>query len=83
MKSSVPNMVSSNHFYSMLIGGIPMARWLMCNIVVSEFKLKSCDYVHSQTITAFGKVGTHSSLPDIGSVVPQLFSYKDDFGICY
>ena len=57
-----------------------MADVLDCDIVVSEFELQSSYYAHYQ-INTLGK-DMISFIPiGMGWIVPQLFSYEDDFGI--
>ena len=63
-------------------GGVPhcvIVKAMDCGIVVSEFKLQSCYYVHFW-INTLRKGMDPLILPAMGEIVP-LFIYKDGFNI--
>ena len=57
-----------------------MVKELDIKIVVSEFELQLCYYVHFQRNT-LGKGMNPFILPAMGLLVPLLFFLKDGFGI--
>ena len=57
-----------------------MAKELDWGLKVSEFKFQSCCYVHFRT-NIFWKVTKPLTPPAMGLIVPQLYFYKDNFGI--
>ena len=57
-----------------------MVKTLNCGIIVSEFKLQLCYYVHFQTNT-LGKGMNPLILPAMGYIASLLFFWKDCFGI--
>ena len=57
-----------------------MVKAMDCRIVVSEFELQSCYYVHFQTNT-LGKDMNLLILQAIGQIIPLLFFSKDGIGI--
>ena len=59
-----------------------MVKAMDCGIVVSEFELQSCYYVHFRIYTLKKDVNP-LILPAIGYTVPLLFFLKEDFGIKY
>ena len=64
-------------------GESPMVKWLItlpCDIVISKFKLQSCNYIHFQTGTLL-KCMNPFNPPAMGLIVPLLFFYKDNLDI--
>ena len=57
-----------------------MVKAMDCRIIVSEFVLKSCYYVHFRANT-LGKGIKPLILPAMGQIVPLLFFWKNNFGI--
>ena len=57
-----------------------MVKTMDCGIVVSEFVLQWCYYVHFRTST-LGKVMNPLILPAMGWIVPLLFFKENSFGI--
>ena len=57
-----------------------MVKVTNCGIVVSEFVLQSCYYVHFRTNT-LGKGMNPLILPATGEIVPLLFFLEKGFGI--
>ena len=56
-------------------GGVPVTNVLDYNIVVGDFKLQSCYYIHFWT-------GMNPLIPPaVGEIIPLLLFYKDGFGI--
>ena len=48
--------------------------------IVGVYTSPGTNFIHFQT-NNLGKVWTLSYHPDVGFIVPHLFSYKDGFGI--
>ena len=57
-----------------------MVKAMDCGIVVSEFVLQSCYYVHFRANT-LGKGMNPLILPAMGKIVPLLFFKENIFGI--
>ena len=65
------------------MGGCPrgvMVKAMDCGIVVSEFVLQSCYYIHFWANT-LGKGMNPLILPAMGEIVPLLFFLENGFGI--